>query len=618
MFRKQVILSCVIASVLLLGGLLQLSRSLQWNPFPADSSYAETEFPLGSSDPAPGGEGSPLRLLIYSDPSDAEGLRVKGNLAEALELAKLAWDEIAAEDIAALPPDPWQVLVLTGQKNEAIDPVLLKRYVENGGRLAVMTRFYAPALNELFGMAQNRGFLQGAVQGITMVKPLFPGYPDLPSTNNMFSNSMLDVTLLPASRVYLTAGGVPLLWTHGYGSGRVVYWNSTTGVQKTGRGLLVHSLGLAAESMVTAQAGIRTLEIDDFPSPAPQATNPLVRQEYGLSTLEFYERIWWADMARFAGKYGWKYTGLMIGNYQNRTTPPLPPLTGEGPSQTIRFFGPRLLKLGGELGLHGYNHQSLVTPDEPLPPSLNYVPWPDRGAMAEGLTRLAELAHSYFPDHDLRTYVPPSNVMGREGKEAIAAAVPSVNIIASLYFAGSEEAGPLEQEFGPDPDNARFYDYPRISSGYWLDEEEQFFQTDAIANFGLVNHFVHPDDVLDAERSQGRGWSFLSSKFEEWMAHLTGSYPYLQPLTVRDSVKKLILYQNSRIETRYTADRITIRAQEAPLPSVYTLRLPAGKQPELPAEQGTVISWEPASGLWRIEAAQPALEITLKDGEDAP
>ncbi|WP_269864969.1 DUF2194 domain-containing protein [Paenibacillus caseinilyticus] len=615
------ILSLVIVSGLLLGGLLQVARSPYWNFFSGDSRYTETEFALGNSSGENAGavpaEGEPLRLLLFSAPGDTEGQHVKANLIEALDLAKLPWEDMAAEKLPALVPNPWQVLVLTGQNNEALDTAALTRYVDRGGRLAVLTRFYDPRLNELFGIRENRGFLQGTVQGITSVKPLFPGYPDLPSTSLMFSHSMMDVLLLPGSKVYLTAGGVPLLWTSGFGDGRVVFWNSTAGVQKTGRGLLVHSLGLAADSLVTAQAGIRTLEIDDFPSPPPEATNPLVRQEYGLSTKDFYERIWWADLSRFAIKYGWKYTGLMIGTYDSRTAPPLPPLTGENP-ETVRFFGSRLLKLGGELGLHGYNHQPLVTPEEPLPSSLQYVPWPNREAMGEGLVRLTAVAGSYFPSHDLRTYVPPSNIMGPEGKMALAEAVPSVGIIASLYSVEGADPGFLEQEFGEDPDHKRFYDYPRITSGYLLSEEDLFFQTDAIANFGLVNHFVHPDDVLDEQRSQGRGWSFLSRKFEDWMGQLTQAYPYLQPLTVRDAVKKLTLYQNSRIQTRYGPGSITILAEDTPLPAVYTLRLPAGQTPDLPQEQGTVLSWEPASGLWRIEAKQAALRIKLKDGGTTP
>ncbi|WJH35015.1 DUF2194 domain-containing protein [Paenibacillus sp. CC-CFT747] len=270
----------------------------------------------------------------------------------------------------------------------------------------VGTRFYAPEWDRMLGIADNRGFREGAMHGIRFDKPLFPGYLDLPSNNVVFSNSVLDLQLAPESVPYLSSEGTPLLWTHVYGQGKVVFWNWTSSTQKLGRGLLVQSIGLASESFVSAQVASRSLNIDDFPSPVPDSDNPLVRQEYGLSTQDFYERVWWEDMTRFAKVYGWKYTGLLIGNYQNQTDSPLHALTDDY-AETIPYFGTKLIGMGGELGLHGYNHQSLVTRGEPVDPDLGYRPWQSEPAMEEGLVHLNDLAKKLFPGHELKTYVPP-------------------------------------------------------------------------------------------------------------------------------------------------------------------------------------------------------------------
>jgi hypothetical protein len=608
--RKQNLFLSVIVSILLLGALVQMLRVLELIPFSVQDEYQEAVVQTASSEAeAPPPAGQKLHILFYTHEEDRVGEAVKRNAAAALELAKLPWDELGGDDIRELEPNPWTVLVLTGENINELDYAVVQSYVERGGRLAVLTRFHAPQWHELLGIAESTGFRPGVVRGIQIMKPLFPGYPNLSASSKMFSNSMLDVKLKPQAEAYLLSEQLPLLWTYPYGKGKVVVWNQSAGSQKPSRGLLLHSLGLAADSLVTAQVGIRTLDIDDFPSPPPPGTNPLIAQEYGLATLDFYERIWWADMARFAERYGWKYTGLMIGNYQNRTEPPFASLT-EGDMQVTQYFGTKLLRIGGELGLHGYNHQSLVTKEEPILAALRYVPWPNRDAMEQGLTKLADLARHNFPKHNLRTYVPPSNVMGLQGKEALVRAVPSVNTIAALYFTAGEP-GFLEQEFGPDPDFPQLYAYPRITSGYQLSEEDRFFEADVIANFGLVHHFVHPDDVIDVQRSGGKGWGNLSGAFENWMSSLVSRYPYLTPLTVRDGVKKLVTYQNAQVDTYYEADRITIRTKEQIVPMHYMLRLPAGKQPSVNSEEGTVVPM--GEGLWRLDAVKPTVQIQIKD-----
>src|SRR5207244_3766989 len=97
----------------------------------------------------------------------------------------------------------------------------------------------------------------------------------------LFSNSMLDIKLKPRVKIYLSAEGTPMLWKNNYGQGSVIFWNSTSSVQKVGRGLMVQSIGLALDSLVTSQVAMRSLNIDDFPSPVPLVVNPLIRQEYG-------------------------------------------------------------------------------------------------------------------------------------------------------------------------------------------------------------------------------------------------------------------------------------------------------------------------------------------------
>lgn len=611
MSRKLIIFTCVIVSVLLLGVGLQTVRTVDLFPLSsARNSYQEAQFPVKSSAQT-SVTGDKLNLYMYTNPKDSEGNKVKVNLQTALELAKLPADSITADELRTIRPSPWTVILLTGEDISELDQTVIQSYLNKGGRLLAYTRFYAPEWNDMLGITSNNGYLEGTNHGISTNRVVFPGYPDLPASNVLFSNNMLDIKLKPEAQIYLSSEGIPLLWKVAYGQGRVVFWNATSSVQKEGRGLMVQSIGLALDSLVTSQAAIRSLHIDDFPSPVPLVDNPLIHQEYGLGTSDFYQRIWWADMARFAKIYRWKYTGHMIGDYQNQTSAPFPSLLDNSP-KILPYFGSKLLGLGGEIGLHGYNHQSLVTAKEPIDANLGYVPWPDKASMVESLQRMVELSKGLFPGHEFKTYVPPSNVLNKTGKEALAEAVPSIEIIASLYYVGEEE-GFLEQEFGVDREFPRFTNFPRISSGYLLDDGAKFFANDVIANFGMVNHFVHPDDALDIQRSGGKGWKYLSEQFEAWLASLNKNYGYLEPLTVRDAVKKLRIYSAGMVDVHYSQDAITITTKDELVPMHYTVRVPDNRTPEISKEAGVLTRMEHANGLWHLEAHQPTVTLQLKE-----
>ena len=71
---------------------------------------------------------------------------------------------------------------------------------------------------------------------------------------------------------------------------------------------------------------------------------------------------------------------------------------------------------------------------------------------------------------------------------------PSVKYIQSTYLGDFEEGG--NREFDPEPYNDYFFDYPRISSGYFF-EKDDIMNIESLYLFtGIWTHFVHPDDVF--------------------------------------------------------------------------------------------------------------------------
>lgn len=103
-----------------------------------------------------------------------------------------------------------------------------------------------------------------------------------------------------------------------------------------------------------------------------------IYRDYGINVRDFYANIWWPDILALAEKYGVRYTGVVIENYGDQTDGVI-----EHQMETSRFqyFGNMLLRHGGELGYHGYNHQPLALGNVKYGDILPYNTWADTEAM---------------------------------------------------------------------------------------------------------------------------------------------------------------------------------------------------------------------------------------------
>ncbi|WP_294152182.1 DUF2194 domain-containing protein [uncultured Selenomonas sp.] len=65
-------------------------------------------------------------------------------------------------------------------------------------------------------------------------------------------------------------------------------------------------------------------------------------------------------MLENAKQHDLKYTGVIIETYGNQVKGPFHELVERTARDNVIIYGRELLRTGGELGLHGYNHQSLA------------------------------------------------------------------------------------------------------------------------------------------------------------------------------------------------------------------------------------------------------------------
>lgn len=112
----------------------------------------------------------------------------------------------------------------------------------------------------------------------------------------------------------------------------------------------------------------------------------------------------------------------MIENYEDDT---VDAPTRQPDTQQFRYFGSLLLRQGGEVGYHGYNHQPLVLPDTDYKDLYSYRQWPGEDAIVAAMDELIAFQKTVLPHTNGSVYVPPSNILSAAGRQVLGSKVPA-------------------------------------------------------------------------------------------------------------------------------------------------------------------------------------------------
>ncbi len=336
--------------------------------------------------------------------------------------------------------------------------------------------------------------------------------------------SSLTVGLSDKCNIYATTadGSVPIIWEKDYKKGKFVVCNFAY-CQKAYRGVYAAAYSLLGDSCVYPVINASTFYLDDFPSPVPQGDGTYIERDYHMQTADFYSSVWWPDMLTLAEKHNIQYTGLIIETYEDNTSENLKPNLS---TADFYYYGNMLLNRGGTLGYHGYNHQPLCGPNYTYEEDHGYKVWESFDAMHNAVDELENFSKSIFTRNEFVVYVPPSNILSAEGRYMLGHDYSDIRCIASTYFEGNDA---YTQEFEVAEDG--IIETPRIISGGILDDYMKFSAFSEL-NFHYVNsHFIHPDDLLDADRGAALGWEKLKSNLSNYMIWLDESAPDIRHVT---------------------------------------------------------------------------------------
>ncbi len=375
----------------------------------------------------------------------------------------------------------------------------------------------------------NFAFLQGILpftdyeinrqaRGIHLFENMFPKHAGktyyTPAENP--HEGLADNQFIKDVQIAAAAGNdpeYPLVVINKIGLGEVITINSTLMYEKLYRGVIFSSILKGLDGIPYNVANVATIFLDDFPAPLYNEKLAPIDEEYDVTHAEFVSDIWWPDMKAFADTFDISYSAMTAFNYNANVIPPFDfeewlagkkIVNGRQVDASIAVARD-ILDTRHELAFHGYNHFSLWLED-----------WDNVNFMASSvyaarkrwrIDRMGDLPISY---------VPPTNYIDSTGISAIMKGMPSIRYMSSLYL-GDVELG-TGREFGYDPyaQNDRLFNYPRITSGFSMNENSLFEQQGMQLLTGIWTHFIHPDDVFqvnqrdeDVFRSRnplGLGW----------------------------------------------------------------------------------------------------------------
>ena len=394
------------------------------------------------------------------------------------------------------------MFAMTPEKTGYLDMIGPQIGIESSSYDYVMTK----------GIKPNRDFMLGGGHDYAFSSPF----------KSSLSLNLNDKAVVEA---FGSNGHTPLVWHTDIGSGSSVMCN--IGIyDKVLRGFYAAAFSLLGTATAYPVINSAAFYLDDFPSPVPSGDGRYIKRDYDMSIADFYSKVWWPDLTKLAERYGIRFTGVMIENYGDGTKNT--PVRQTDTSQ-FSYFGGLLLKQNGEVGYHGYNHQPLVLPNTDYGNEYAYKQWPSRKAIANSLKELIAFQKSVLPAATSSVYVPPSNILSKEGREVIGRDVPEIRAIASTYLP-SGSALPYVQEFGVADDG--IVETPRIVSGSMVGDDYMRLAAVSELNMHFVStHFMHPDDMLDPDRGAKEGWATYKKGLEDYLNWLEASAPSIRMQT---------------------------------------------------------------------------------------
>ena len=524
------------------------------------------------------------------------------NIGKALELTKISYvltDSRKLNKMISRDLENYTGIILAIKNLTKLPKNIIKKYVKNGGKLIALRTEKIGNFSDVFGIKKLSNYNNNC-KSIIVKSPLLLGRKSYRHFSGLEAN-VPDVTLRRGAKILWYGKNdnshIPLLWKYGYGKGKSIYWNAGfVGADRNTRGLILESLMQVSDILVGGLVNIAMIWMDDCPAPLWNANY----RKFKIKMLEktaktakdkkqlllfikrlktnyktqldsdFMEKVWVPDMFRILKKYNIPMSFYLIFNYNQQMKPPFKIKDFFLAKNNLPFkLAKKILESGHELGFHGFNHQSLTTKKTAL--GSHSLAWSVKN-MYLSLIEAKKAWIKLFGKHNLPTsYVAPHNVIDKHGIITLKKTFPSINTIGTLYNKGEYET---DTDFGNNKYNEQAFNIPRTSSGFGFAKTSRLNLLFSLSHFGVVSHFLHPDDYIDRHRSYGyKGWGYLKKRFIHMIKTLKHNYPWLEYFQVRDARNHFKRYLNKGVLIKRTGNILNIEVSQSPYERPFFFRV---------------------------------------------
>ena len=483
----------------------------------------------------------------------------------------------------------------------------IKTWLSGGGHLLI-----AGGLDEKLDLTKWADILgivpsqeAGAVtaNSLRFTTELLAGANGREFSDDVISGEVFGAVLTPDCTVHIETtdeAPVPLLWERKAEDGRVIVCNADLMEAKNDRGIVaaVYSRFYPVYAYPVINACVYC--IDDCPSPIPAGYEKNVVTQYGYTVGDFYANVWMPAMQRLSEEYGIKYSVFAIQTYDDKTDGAFDDTDNR---ETAAYYASLILSMGGEVGIHGYNHQPLVLDgyrfDEE---NEGYKAWPNVMSMLNSVKAAIRYTDGLTDDVYVQAYVAPSNILSSEALTELLSQVEDLRVYAGVYTGTADQ---FLQEYEVLANGVVFC--PRLTADMQMEDSEWWTQLNELNYHYIASNFIHPDDILDEQRSDG-------GDFEQMVAGYTQMIEWNQSMGLRDTTisgcgASVQRYCNLSYTQTYENDLMTLRI-EGLIDEAFMMVRTSGK--EIVSVEGGSVS-EISEGVYILTVQAPTVTMKTVD-----
>lgn len=499
----------------------------------------------------------PPLVEFILDNNDSESLKFNENIKKVCNYTKLPFK---STDIKLWNKSPFfsnSTRVISISNTITLSDFAIEKiteFVAKGGTFFYPISNTDKRLSFLLGFKPEADhFTDVTSKGFHFIYPILPDFKGLEMNKEELHYGFAKENFSKNIKILATSvnnSNYPIVLENKVGKGKVILYNFQKSFEKRDRGFLFSGILNGLEGIPYPIANTSTIFLDDFPCPLFDIKKEPIASEMNLTSKDFVQKIWWPDMLKVAKEFNISYSVLITFDYKNKVEPPFSFNQWDGNKMKFgnkmvsisEWFAKDASKNGHELAFHGYNHSELITG---VWKNQDFIPLALKAAEKKWLL-------SDFGNLPV-SYVPPSNYIDKMGINNLKKSMPYLKYLCSSF--NGELAEGENREFDFDPYNQNFFDYPRITYGYYLNNSQKYSQESAYLYTGIWTHFVHPDDVYqiatqkdgtqgsyDSRNSLNLGWyktkglnRGMFPEFKKYLKGVTSRFPQIRFLNAGEA-----------------------------------------------------------------------------------